>query len=71
MNEIASFLNRHKNDIIERVDLLPYHKLGVGKYAALDCTYQLEGSGTPGDEVMADFKQIFIKRGFNTLVEYL
>ncbi len=71
MEDIVSFLSQHDGGIIERVDLLPYHKLGIGKYAALDCSYQLEGSETPGDEVMADFKQIFIKKGFNTIVEYL
>jgi len=71
MQDIASFLGRHNHDIIERVDLLPYHKLGVGKYAALDHPYHLTGSETPGDEVMADFKQIFVNRGFDTIVEYL
>lgn len=71
MEDIASFLSQHKGDIIERIDLLPYHKLGIGKYAALDIAYQLEGSETPDDEVMADFKQIFIKHGYDTMIEYL
>ena len=71
MKNIASFLGRHDNGIIERVDLLPYHKLGVGKYAALNCAYALEDCQTPDDDVMSGIKDIFVKKGFQTIVEYL
>lgn len=72
MQEIASFLNRHNGGrVLERVDLLPYHKLGVGKYEALGCNYTLDGRETPGDELMADLKQIFVDQGFHTFVEYI
>ncbi len=71
MLNMAAFLDRHNQGIIERVDLLPYHKLGVGKYTALDHPYQLTDKQTPDDDVMAGFKQIFIKHGFDTIVEYL
>lgn len=71
MAEMASFLSRQKGGNIERVDLLPYHKLGVGKYAAMNCAYTLKDKETPKDEVLADFKQMFIGQGFDTIVEYL
>ncbi|MBC8443691.1 MAG: glycyl-radical enzyme activating protein [Deltaproteobacteria bacterium] len=72
MKAIASFLDRHNDGgILERVDLLPYHKLGVGKYGALGTTYTLDGSETPADELMQDLKRIFVDRGFNALVEDL
>jgi pyruvate formate lyase activating enzyme len=72
MKEIASFLNRYNGSgVLERVDLLPYHKLGVGKYEALSCIYKLKGCKTPADEFMEDLKQIFVDQGFNTIVEYL
>ena len=69
--EIAAFLRRQNSNNIERVDLLPYHKLGVGKYAALDYDYSLRGKETPVDELMTGFKHIFIKKGFDAIVEYL
>jgi pyruvate formate lyase activating enzyme len=71
MQAMASFLSRQNGGNIERVDLLPYHKLGVGKYAAMGCHYTLKDRETPKDDVMADFKKLFIKQGFDTLVEYL
>lgn len=71
MQAMASFLSRQNGGNIERVDLLPYHKLGVGKYAAMGCEYTLKDRETPKDDVMADFKKLFIKQGFDTLVEYL
>jgi pyruvate formate lyase activating enzyme len=42
---------------LERVDLLPYHRTGVGKYARLDRTYRLPHTEAPScermDEIMA------------------
>ena len=72
MKEIASFLSQHNGSgVLERVDLLPYHKLGVGKYEALSCIYNLKDCKTPGDELMEDLKKIFVNQGFDTFVEYL
>jgi pyruvate formate lyase activating enzyme len=72
MKEIAFFLNRHNGcGILERVDLLPYHKLGVGKYEALGCVYKLKGCQTPGDKYMEGLKQIFVEQGFDTFIEHL
>jgi len=72
MAAIAAFLKRHNQcDLLQRIDLLPYHKLGVGKYGALGRDYALEGYETPPEAVMDALKKPFIDRGFETLVEYL
>jgi len=71
MQNMASFLGKHNNGVIERVDLLPYHKLGVGKYAALGYNYQLKRGKTPDENVLVSFKNIFSNRGFKTMIEYL
>jgi pyruvate formate lyase activating enzyme len=72
MKDIALFLNRHNGSgALDRVDLLPYHKLGVGKYGALGCIYKLKDCQTPGDESMEGLKQIFVEQGFDTFIEHL
>lgn len=71
MQDMASFLRQHNGGMIERVDLLPYHKLGVGKYAALGFDYMLKEENTPDEKTMAEFEHIFSNQGFDTIVEYL
>lgn len=72
MNEIASYLGRHNDgNALKRVELLPYHKLGVGKYKALGRTYKLSDCETPSEEYMEDVKRIFLDQGLEALIEYL
>jgi glycyl-radical enzyme activating protein len=71
MQDMASFLSQRNGGMVERVDLLPYHKLGVGKYAALGLDYMLKEENTPDEKTLAEFKHIFSNRGFDTIVEYL
>jgi len=70
MQEMSLFLDQYNRGAIERIDLLPYHKLGVGKYTALNCAYSLAGKEAPAESVLDDFKKLFIDRGFDTNVEY-
>jgi pyruvate formate lyase activating enzyme len=43
---------------IERVQILPYHKLGVHKWQALGMQYQLEGVEPPTEKAIEEAKQI-------------
>ncbi len=47
---------------IKRVDLLPYHKLGVAKYRLLRRPYSLVAEA-PSSDFLDDFKKAFAKRG--------
>jgi len=72
MNEIGSFLNRHNaKGAVERIDLLPYHKLGISKYEALGLSYTLEGSQTPEKKRLEEFKQTLVDHGYKTSIEFL
>ncbi len=72
MSEIGLFLNTHNhNAVIERVDLLPYHKLGINKYKALGLSYKLDGSQTPEKKRLEELKQTLVDHGYKTSIEFL
>jgi len=72
MNEIGLFLKKHNiNDVIERIDLLPYHKLGIGKYKALGYTYKLDDCKPPDNDLLEDIKQVFIGHGLKASIEFI
>ena len=50
-------------DIVDRVEVLPYHRLAVDKYAALGRAYPLLGTPTPTRESVDQALAIFRERG--------
>lgn len=54
-------------EIVERVEVLPYHRLGVDKYAALGRAYPLLGTPAPTRESVDGALAIFRKRGLYAL----
>jgi pyruvate formate lyase activating enzyme len=54
-------------EIVERVEVLPYHRLGVDKYAALGRAYPLLGTPAPTRESVDDALAIFRERGLYAL----
>jgi len=54
-------------DIIDRVEVLPYHRLGVDKYEALGRVYPLHGTPSPTNEQVERTVAIFTERGLYTL----
>lgn len=50
------------------VDLLPYHRLGVGKYASLGMDYQLEQKEAASDPAIQRYQQILADAGINAKV---
>lgn len=53
---------------VTRVEIIPYHKLGVFKYEALGRKYMLEGVEPPSKTEIAKAEQIFIKYLGNKVV---
>lgn len=54
---------------VKRVDLLPYHSLGVGKYKSLGLPYPITGDATPDAETLAYCMEVGRKLGLSMYME--
>jgi pyruvate formate lyase activating enzyme len=61
IRKLAEFVAPMEN--VQKVELLPYHTLGVHKWAACGEPYPLEGVEPPGREKMLELKAIFDEFG--------
>ncbi len=66
IGEVAD-LARDLGEVVDRVEVLPYHRLGVDKYAALGRAYPLLGTPPPTRESVEQALAIFRERGLYAL----
>ncbi len=67
LKRLADLLKGLK-DLI-KLELLPYHKLGVHKWRELGLNYQLKGVIPPKSKRMEDIKEIFIEEGITAEIK--
>ena len=60
--DFIKFLN------IKKVNLLPYHNIGMHKYKKLYMNYEGESLSRPSDEKLEEIKVLFEKNNFNTKI---
>lgn len=66
---IAAFLQPYKEYAnFKGIDVLPYHKLGVGKYAQLGREYGLEDVHSLGEDDIRRISETFSRHGFTVSV---
>lgn len=65
-NIILSIVERLKEGNVQRYELLPFHKLGVGKYRALNQKYAAESYELPKKKKIDSLKRIIIDCGLDT-----
>lgn len=58
---LADFLVELGN--VEKVELLPFHKMGEGKWQALGLDYQHSATPVPTPEDMQAAREVFLRRG--------
>ena len=66
LSAVSRFLHEMKN--IQRIKLLPYHRLGEGKYERLDMVYELKGIEPPDKgrmEQLVDFMSSCVPSGIS------
>lgn len=59
---LASFLSPYK---IERIELLPFHKLGEHKWKELGINYEMNEDRAPSKELVAELAEMLRKDGYN------
>jgi len=52
---------------MEKVEVLPFHKMGEPKWEALKLPYMLKDTQPPSPELVAQVKDIFIRHGLKTV----
>lgn len=62
---LADFLKECGN--VEKVEILPFHKMGEAKWKALGFTYELSDTPPPAPELVRQVRAIFEKRGLVTV----
>ena len=63
LRDLSSFLGKLKT--VKKVEVLPYHTMGEGKYAQLGIKYALAGVKPPEKERVINAKNILRKQGEN------
>jgi pyruvate formate lyase activating enzyme len=53
-------------DVVERVEVLPFHQMGKNKWKALEIPYPLENTMPPSDESVTQVQETFRSRGLLT-----
>lgn len=61
LEKLAEFLSKYK--CIEKVELIPFHQMGMYKWDFVDTEYQLTDIEVPSNDSMAKAKEIFTKHG--------
>jgi pyruvate formate lyase activating enzyme len=63
----AEFLKLHSKNSA-KLELMPYHRLGQSKYAALHLPYEVDGINPMEDDQIEAIKRIYIDRGIHCTI---
>jgi pyruvate formate lyase activating enzyme len=65
LQKLADYLTALGN--VEKVEVLPFHKMGEPKWKALGLTYELENTQPPSPELIQRIHEIFKAGGLNVI----
>jgi len=64
VTELAAYAAKLK---FEKVEVLPFHKMGEPKWEAMNIAYELKDTQPPSAELVAHVKEIFVSHGLKTV----
>lgn len=64
-DRLADYLKKLGN--VQKVEILPFHKMGEAKWKALGYKYELEDTQPPTPEVIQKVQEVFTRRGLSTV----
>jgi pyruvate formate lyase activating enzyme len=67
LNSIKALADYAARLEMEKVEVLPFHKMGEPKWEALKYEYALKDTEPPPPELVAQVKQVFVDRGLKTV----
>jgi len=59
LSKLKDFLSVLKNDNLKKINLLPYHRIGVAKYKKFGIPYRMNNTEQPSPERMRELKELF------------
>jgi len=66
IEEIASFVSTNL-PCVSGMELLPYHKLGRGKYKSIGVEYQLPSMEPPSKEIMSELESVIVRKNIQVI----
>jgi len=68
MEELKNFILASGIRSVNKINLLPYHKIGSSKYKRFKMPYMMEGVEPPSSEAMQQLKQLFMETGIKVKI---
>jgi pyruvate formate lyase activating enzyme len=63
IKSMIDFIVSTKTSALKKINLLPYHKIGISKYKRFKIPYLMEGVEPPSKEKMLQLKELFLMTG--------
>lgn len=68
LEQIRSFISGLKTESLKKINLLPFHRIGVAKYRKLGMPYRMNETKPPSAERMEELKRFFEETGIKVKV---
>jgi pyruvate formate lyase activating enzyme len=68
LSEIRELLAGLKCENLRRIDLLPFHRIGIAKYRRFNLPYRMDDTEQPSTERMKELKGFFGETGIKVKI---
>jgi pyruvate formate lyase activating enzyme len=68
LSKLREFLSAAKTENLKKINLLPFHRIGVSKYKRFKIPYRMNETEQPSPERMRELKEFFSKTGIKVKI---